>query len=113
MIRPAKDAREILEEGQTLHHCVGAGETYFRRHNDGQSAILFLRFATDPNTPYITVEIEDYAIRQWYGRNDTKPDKDRINAWLDKWLIEIQGGAVEETADQAHEEAMQNIMAAG
>ena len=113
MIRPAKDAREILEEGQTLHHCVGAGETYYRRHNDGQSAILFLRFATDPNTPYITVEIEDYEIRQWYGRNDTKPDKDKINAWLNKWLIEIQGGAVEDTADQAHEKAMQNIMAAG
>lgn len=113
MIRPAKDAREILEEGQMLHHCVGAGETYYRRHNDGESAILFLRFATDPNTPYITVEIEDYEIRQWYGMRDTKPDKEKIGAWLKKWLVEIQGGTVEETADQAHEEAAQAVMAAG
>ena len=90
-VRPAKDPREIIEEGQILHHCVGRGEYYIRKHNSGQSYILFLRHTISPNDPYITIEIEGKRIRQWYGINDTKPDKDLIERWLAEWIDHVAG----------------------
>lgn len=85
MIRPAKNASEIIEEGATLHHCVGASDTYMSRHNKGETYILFIRRAKEPDEPYITVEMsKDGEIKQWYGTHDSKPNK----ATIDKWLKE-------------------------
>lgn len=82
MIRIAKNASEIVEEGRQLHHCVG-GDTYLKRHADRKSAILFIRHAKDPTVPYITVEIAPTGeIKQWYGIHDTKPDKKKIEKFL-------------------------------
>lgn len=89
-VRPAKDPREIIEEGQILHHCVGRGDYYIRKHNEGTSYILFLRHLTSPNDPYITIEIQDRKILQWYGRNDTKPDKEIIERWLADWIDHLK-----------------------
>ena len=89
IIRPAKDAAEIVEEGRLLHHCVG-GDSYLRRHNDGKSVILFLRHAKKKDMPYITVEIHDEEIIQWYGAYDKKPNKSIIDAWLKTYTKELK-----------------------
>ena len=113
MIRPAKTILEVMEEGQLLHHCVGASNTYIDRHARGESAILFLRFVSDPNTPYITVEIKDEKIMQWYGRNDTKPDKEVIEKWLSAWIEAItERKKSKEAAKGAALVADQNILQA-
>ncbi len=93
MIRPARDAGEIVREGRILHHCVG-GDTYLERHDTGQSTILFLRHREAPETPYITVEIgtEALEIRQWYGAHDKKPDRDRMQKWLDVYKTWLKCG---------------------
>lgn len=85
-IRPAKNIREILEEGQVLHHCVGASDMYISRHNRGSSAIFFLRRILEPNEPYITVEFNGVEVVQWFGRNDTKPDEKNMQKWIDAWV---------------------------
>lgn len=74
IIRPAKNAAEIVEEGRTLHHCVG-GDHYLSSHNNGSSTILFLRCAKEPDTPFITVQIKGEMIQQWYGAYDKKPQE--------------------------------------
>lgn len=87
-IRPAKDAGEIVMEGRILHHCVG-GDGYLEKHNKGTSYILMLRPTGNKKEPYITVEISDEKIIQWYGANDEKPDETNMKAWLNdyvKWL---------------------------
>ena len=84
LIRPARSAREIVEEGRILHHCVG-GDNYLNKHNNGESTILFLRKQENPKEPYITVEIRNDRILQWYGIKDTKPDKENIEKWLYKY----------------------------
>lgn len=89
IIRPAKDAAEIVEEGRILHHCVG-GDGYLRSHNDGHSFILFLRKISEKDMPYITVEIRDDKIIQWYGAYDRKPDAQMIEAWLEKYIKELK-----------------------
>ena len=85
-IRPAKSASEIIREGQTLHHCVG-GDNYLGRHNEGKSYILLLRWTDHEREPYVTVEIEprSFTVVQWYGVQDTKPDKEAVQEWLDKY----------------------------
>ena len=85
IIRPAKDAGEIVLEGQTLHHCVG-GEGFLSNHEKGYATILFLRPAAEKRVPFITVEIRDYKIQQWYGAYNEKPIKKEIDKWLDNYL---------------------------
>lgn len=96
LIRPARSAAEIVEEGRTLHHCVG-GNGYLGKHNDGESYILMLRAKKDPETPYITVEIEGNRphILQWYGANDKKPDKEHMQEWLDGYINRLKAGTQE------------------
>jgi hypothetical protein len=85
LIRPARSAEEIVAEGRFLHHCVG-GDNYLHKHNTGVSTILLLRFKKQPEIPYITVEISNTRIQQWYGIRDTKPDEKNIKKWLEKYI---------------------------
>lgn len=89
IIRPAKDAAEIVTEGRILHHCVG-GDGYLSSHNDGRSFILFLRKIKEKDIPYITVEIRKNEIVQWYGAYDKKPNKALIDAWLKTYTKELE-----------------------
>lgn len=89
LIRPAKDAGEIIMEGRTLHHCVGR-DMYLKKHNDGKSTILFLRKEEEPEIPYITIEISGTKISQWYGINDTKPDKEIIDRLLNDYVKQLE-----------------------
>lgn len=88
IIRPAKDAAEIVMEGRILHHCVG-GDGYLRKHNNGESFILFLRKVKEKDEPYITVEIKGNEIVQWYGEYDRKPNQNLIEAWLKTYTKEL------------------------
>lgn len=97
LIRPARSAEEIVMEGRLLHHCAG-GNGYLSRHNEGKSYILMMRFRKEPETPYITVEInpEQKKIVQWYGERDTKPDEENIQGWLDNYLKKLKSGTLQE-----------------
>ena len=95
IIRPAKSAEEIVTEGRVLHHCVG-GDNYLRKHDRGETYILFLRFKDTPNMQYITVEIEAKTpnILQWYGAHDKKPDQKNIQKWLNAYLRMLVTGTL-------------------
>lgn len=97
IIRPARLAAEIVDEGRILHHCVG-GNDYLTKHNTGKSYILFLRFKKDQDAPYITIEIDDTKILQWYGAYDEKPDKENIDNLLKEYVACLKGTAVAITA---------------
>ncbi len=84
-IRLAESAAEIVMEGRLLHHCVG-GDNYLSKHNRGDSYILMLRTREEPEIPYITVEIRNNQILQWYGEYDKKPNRERIEAWLTGYI---------------------------
>lgn len=90
LIRPAQSATEIIQEGRTLHHCVGR-MGYMEKHNNGKSFILFLRHAETPEKPYYTIEIRDKQIIQWYGIRDSKPDKEIVGPWLNHYIDQLGG----------------------
>lgn len=98
LIRPARSAEEIVMEGRKLHHCVG-GDTYLEKHDTGRSIILLLRRRAEPDIPYITVEIKDEHIVQWYGAHDKKPDERNMQVWLDAYTAMLtcrQNGTAQE-----------------
>lgn len=97
IIRPARSAAEIVDEGRILHHCVG-GDHYLTKHNAGKSYILFLRFKKDEDAPYVTIEIDGTKILQWYGAYDEKPDKENIDNLLREYVACLKGTAVAITA---------------
>lgn len=86
-----------MTEGRLLHHCVG-GDNYLRKHNEGESYILFLRQQEAPEIPYITVEIDEkqHRIRQWYGAHDRKPDEQRMQKWLNDYIDRLKSGTLGE-----------------
>ncbi len=103
LIRPARSAEEIVKEGMILHHCVG-GDNYLRKHNEQESIILVLRYKQEPETPYVTVEIKEEKILQWYGAYDKKPDKDNLKRWLSAYVTRLK-----RQAPKAEEEERQRI----
>jgi hypothetical protein len=86
-IRPAKSAEEIVMEGRLMHHCVGSGDHYISNHNAGKSYILLLR--TEPEKPYVTIEIRGKEILQWYEAYDKQEHKDIIQPVLDRYVKQI------------------------
>lgn len=90
MIRPAIDAKEIVLEGRTLHHCVGSDEQpYLKNYNSGKGWIMVIKDIKAPDIPYITVELKDNRIMQWYGEHDTKPDREIIEEFLKEYKKHI------------------------
>lgn len=89
IIRPAKDAGEIIMEGRILHHCVG-GNNYLSSHDKGRSTILFLRSEKNPKKPYITIEIRGTHIVQWYGAHDKKPNEEFFKKYLKDYEDQLE-----------------------
>lgn len=87
LIRPCQTETELIREGKDLHHCVA---TYAKHYVDGKTAILFIRQAAEPDTPFFTLEFDEKTktVRQNRGlRNcDRTPEVKAFEAmWLD-WL---------------------------
>lgn len=70
VVFPTEEA-DFVREGTSLNHCVGNG-MYYRRHIEGESIILFIRKANQPDKPFFTTEIDvaEKKIRQLYGYGD-------------------------------------------
>lgn len=99
LIRPARSAEEIVMEGRLLHHCVGNdAQGYMKRFNEGKGWILVVRHISEPDIPFVTVELVNNSIKQWYGIRDTKPDRDNVDAFLNAYIEHITNKGVERTA---------------
>lgn len=62
---------DLITEGQSLNHCVGA-DRYYKNHIAGTNMIFFVRRAEEPEKPYFTMEIDmkNLRILQLYGFGD-------------------------------------------
>lgn len=92
-------SEDIVEEGRTLHHCVGG---YAPRHIQGKTTILFLRHQRRPERSFLTIELDDSGlevrIRQIHGyRNEAYDRKISMRekyAWfLNPWLEWVNAGS--------------------
>ena len=102
-------AREIVEEGQTLHHCVGG---YAARHVAGSTTILFLRHERRPERSFLTMELYkargEWKIQQIHGyRNESydwgkgkhgAPPAEKYAWFLAPWLDWVNDGSPRDKA---------------
>lgn len=85
MIIPADDPGIIKEEGVALHHCVAG---YIDRVAKGDTAILAVRAAENPEEPYYTLELsKERKIVQCRGllNKNATPE---IQQFVDTWYRE-------------------------
>ena len=83
----AKSPSDLVHEGDMLHHCVGR-MNYDQKFAREESLIFFVRNATAPDTPFVTVEysLKNKKILQCYGDSDTKPNDGVLEFVNKKWL---------------------------
>ncbi len=83
-IHPARDEREIIEEGKILNHCVG---NYRNRHANGETSLFFIRLADDEDSPYYTLEFdfENMKVRQNRGFENCKRTAE-VEAFEEQWV---------------------------
>lgn len=85
-IRPAREQMELTAEGKALHHCVGG---YIKRMAEGETAIFFLRKASEPDKPFYTLELQKKRVIQCRTEHnasyDRNPDvKNFVDMWMEK-----------------------------
>lgn len=85
----ARSVKDMVHEGDCLHHCVGR-MGYDVKMADGRSLIAFLRKTEDVNEPYVTIEYSpsEKKIRQIYGDHDSKPAPEVIE-FAESWAKRI------------------------
>ena len=78
-------AKEILEEGQNLHHCVGS---YVKKVVKRESTILFVRKAGEQGKSLCTVEIHNGELVQARCYKN-EPPSPAIRKFLDIWKKKV------------------------
>ena len=81
VVLPPQSAREIVVEGQKLHHCVGG---YAERAAKRECTILFIRKEEQKSKPFYTVEIRNDRIIQVRGFSNCAPTPE-VKAFLNAW----------------------------
>ena len=91
LIRPVSSQRELIAEGDALHHCV---KSYANKHASGRSAIFLIRRTCSPWTPFFTLELDEASldVLQNRGRCNCRrtPEVETFEA---KWLAWLRVGA--------------------
>ena len=89
LIRPAKDIKELQNEGQTLHHCVFG---FRSKMAEKRTFIFFIRNKACVDVPYYTVELKNDSpkwIRQVHGKGNSQPTPE-IVSFLKKWAAKFK-----------------------
>ena len=79
-----KNAKEVIEEGKALKHCVG-DIYYINGHLNGKFSLIFIRKKDEPTVPYFTLHYEKGEIKQNQGYKREKPN-DELEIIVEKWL---------------------------
>ncbi|WP_018305437.1 PcfJ domain-containing protein [Desulfitobacterium hafniense] len=81
---------DLIKEGQSLNHCVGA-DRYYKDHIAGTQMIFFVRKITEPQKPFVTMEVDmqELRIRQLYGYGD-KLKNSNVRAFANEFLVALK-----------------------
>lgn len=81
MLIPPHSAKEIVDEGAALHHCV---RLYVKNVAEKKSVILFVRSVDEPDKSLCTVEVKDGQVTQARGFDNEEPPA-QITAFIEQW----------------------------
>ena len=81
MMIPPHSAKEIVNEGAALHHCVSL---YVKNVAEKKSVILFVRSVDEPDKSLCTIEVKDGQVTQARGFDNEEPPA-QITAFIEQW----------------------------
>lgn len=81
MMIPPHSAKEIVDEGAALHHCV---RLYVKNVAEKKSVILFVRSVDESDKSLCTVEVKDGQVTQARGFDNEEPPA-QIAAFIEQW----------------------------
>ena len=81
MMIPPHSAKEIVDEGAALHHCV---RLYVKNVAEKKSVTLFVRSVDEPDKSLCTVEVKDGQVTQARGFDNEEPPA-QITAFIEQW----------------------------
>ncbi len=81
MMIPPHSAKEIVDEGAALHHCV---RLYVKNVAEKKIVILFVRSVDEPDKSLCTVEVKDGQVTQARGFDNAEPPA-QITAFIEQW----------------------------
>lgn len=85
IIRPAASAFELMEEGDSLHHCVFG---YAKRMAEGKVTIMLIRRKSAPGESFYTLELTNNKIVQCRTLRNKSYEKDReIYDFVMRWYM--------------------------
>lgn len=87
MIKPAKSQQELINESETLHHCV---RSYADRMSKKETAIFFIREKTQADRPLYTLELKGKKVIQARGKNNCQLDpeaQDFVKKWEKRYRL--------------------------
>ena len=85
MMIPPHSAKEIVDEGAALHHCV---RLYVKNVAEKKSVILFVRSVDEPDKSLCTVEVKDGQVTQARGFDNEEPPA-QIAAFIERWKRQV------------------------
>lgn len=85
MIIPPGSAKEIVAEGQKLHHCVGR---YVKDVVKSKCIILFIRQVKTPRKPYCTLELKNGAVVQARIEDNAAPPP-KVQQFIETWKQKV------------------------
>lgn len=94
MIIPPQTAKEIVEEGNNLRHCVGR---YVKKVVLNESVILFMRKASEPDKSYCTIELIGDSVQQARIQQNADPPP-KAKAFLSLWKSTVVEAPLAEAA---------------
>ena len=83
----ARTPKDLITEGEKLHHCVGR-MGYDEKFANEETLIFFVRLKDKQNSPLVTLEysLEKHKILQCYAIRNTKPSEEIMTDIIKQWL---------------------------
>lgn len=107
MIRPVSSQRELIAEGDILHHCVKA---YAKKHANGRSAIFLIRRTCAPWTPFFTLELDEESLEVLQNRGHCNCGRTpEVEAFETQWMAWLHAGAPRDKDGRPVRPGAQNI----
>jgi len=87
-IRPVRDEKELVSEGEALSHCVGS---YAKAHATGDKALFVIRRNQYPLIPWFTLELDEekLSVRQNRGHRNSAPPPE-VEAFVRGWIAHLR-----------------------
>lgn len=99
LIRPPADAGELVAEGKALNHCVGR---YVDRMARGETVILLIRRASEPDRPYYTLEWRGGRVIQCRTKNNSSYERStEVRGFVERWVERMAAKGAQKSRPEA------------